>query len=111
MRLLASPPGGPRALAYGNCSTGCGRPSGSDGCRVCLPGSYGTGEGVCRLCVAGKYGNASISRASSATEACIKCDQGKFVAAYGAAVCAACPIGHVCTDAYVLAADLTLQAR
>ena len=109
MRLLASPAGGPRALAYGNCSNGCGRPSGSDGCRICLPGSYGTGEGVCRLCVAGKYGNASISRASSATEACIKCDQGKFVAAYGAAVCAACPIGHVCTDAYVLAADLTLQ--
>ena len=109
MRLLASPAGGPRALAYGNCSTGCGRPSGSDGCRICLPGSYGTGEGVCRLCVAGKYGNASISRASSATEACIKCDQGKFVAAYGAAVCAACPIGHVCTDAHVLAADLTLQ--
>ena len=109
VRLLATPPDGPRALAYGNCSTGCGRPSGSDGCRTCLPGSYGTGEGVCRLCVAGKYGNASISRASSANEACIKCDEGKYVAAYGAAACAACPIGHVCTDAYVLAADLTLQ--
>merc|ERR1740124_1432459 len=44
VRLLAPPPDGPRALAYGNCSTGCGRPSGSDGCRTCLPGSYGTGE-------------------------------------------------------------------
>ena len=109
VRLLATQPGEPRTLGYGNCSTGCGRPAGSDGCRICLPGSYGTGEGVCRLCVAGKYGNASISRASSATEACIKCDEGKFVASYGAAACAACPIGHVCTDAYVLAADLTLQ--
>ena len=109
VRLLPANPGGPRDLSFGNCSAGCGRPSGSDGCRRCLPGSYGSGEGVCRLCPAGKRGNASEAGAALESVACQKCEGGTFASAFGSSACQVCPIGHICTDAFELAADLTLQ--
>ena len=107
--LLPASVGAPRELAYGNCRPGCGRPAGSDSCRECLAGSYGTGDGVCRLCGPGLFGNAS-SGATDESVACTECPAGRYMPAWGAASCTLCPVGHICADGIELAPDLTLRS-
>ena len=111
VRLLPASVGGPRNLAYGNCTPGCGRPAGGDGCRACLAGSYGLGDGICRLCRPGTFGNASESAGgfTNAAEACEKCDDGTYAPSFGASVCRDCPVGHLCNDDSVLSSLLTLE--
>ena len=112
VRLLPVAVGAPRSLAYGNCTPGCGRPAGGDGCRACLAGSYGLGDGICRLCRPGTFGNASESAFggfTTAADACEACGGGTYAPSFGASVCRDCPAGHLCNDGYELTSLLTLE--
>ena len=113
-RVAPPPPPGawpvPRSgtLYYGNCTPGCGRPTGVDDCVPCGSGFYGSGDGICRMCPPGRGGAAL--RASDINTACAPCALGSYTPHWGSTSCLTCPMGTFCADGYALSEYGLLQA-
>ena len=97
-------------LYYGNCTPGCGRPTGADGCNPCPGGSYGLGDGRCRFCRPGERGDVNSSYAANHGQACMACPPGSYNPQYGATGCLPCPRGTFCADGFGLNPWGQLQA-
>lgn len=104
--VAASPPLPPGPLLFGNCTPGCGRPTGVDDCAPCGVGSYGDGDGVCRLCPPGTSG--VTTRATTRAAACMACAAGTYNPVHGATACRPCPPGAFCADGWGLSSAGTL---